>query len=198
MKESEPKELVLRTSRIYFLGNYFLAALVIVFIVLLWTNFDLKFTLLPSTGKEFRDTLLLLGLFALASVFVEQPEWERFRTKFFVTMNEVIKQQGILTKERVILPYATVADIRIEKSIIGRLLNYGTLSVSSFKTGSDMVMKGIRNPEKIHVMIQNRVNLIREGQMEFFKKEEKPEEVVRKEVKLKDTKEDLENKKKEN
>ena len=74
-------------------------------------------------------------------VMIEQPEWARFRTKFIVTMNEVIKQEGILTKERVILPYATVADIRVEKSMTGRVLNYGNLSVSSFKAGSDMVMK---------------------------------------------------------
>lgn len=167
------KEIVLKTSRIYFLGNYIIAGLVIIFLFLLYFSFGMEFTLFPKTQFEMVSTLILLGIFGIATAMIEQPEWQRFRTHFVVTMNEVIEQRGILNKERIILPYATVADMRIEKSVLGRILNYGNLSVSSFKTGSDMVMKGIRHPEKIHVMIQNRVNLIREGQLEFFKGGEK-------------------------
>lgn len=172
----EPKEVILKTSRIYFLGNYIIALLIIIFLLLLYFVFDMKFNLFPVSQSEFISTLILLGVFGVAAAMMEQPEWERFRTHFIVTMNEVIKYHGILNKERVILPYATVADIRVEKSVMGRIFNYGTLSVSSFKAGSDMVMKGIGNPEKIHVMIQNRVNLIREGQIEMFSKKEEKEE----------------------
>ncbi len=172
----EPKEVVLKTSRIYFLGNYIIAGLVIILLLLLYFSFDMRFTPFPTTQSELISTLILLGIFGIATAMVEQPEWERFRTRFFVTMNEVMEYRGILNKERIILPYGTVADIRVEKSVMGRILNYGTLSVSSFKAGSDMVMKGIRHPEKVHVMIQNRVNLIREGQMEFFKPKDEGKE----------------------
>lgn len=174
--EQMPDELVLKTSRIYFLGNYFIAGLIIVALILSYFVFGLQFSFLPKTGSELLSTTLVLVVFAGALMFVEQPEWARFRTKLIVTMNEVIKHEGILTKERVVLPYATVADIRVEKSFLGRLLNYGTLSVSSFKAGSDMIMKGVRRPEKVHVMIQNRVNLIREGQIQMFKKKEEDKE----------------------
>lgn len=169
----EPKEVVLKTSRIYFLGNYIIATLVIIFLLLLYFTFQLKFTLLPKTSSEMTSTLILLGILGTAAAMVEQPEWVRFGKSFIVTMNEVIEQKGILNKHRIILPYATVADIRIEKTVLGRILGYGTLSVSSFKAGSDMVMHGVRHPEKIHIMIQNRVNLVREGQMLFFGKGEK-------------------------
>lgn len=172
----ELKEVILKTSRIYFLGNYIIAFLIIVFLLLLYFSFNLTFTLFPRTQSDLLSTLILLGIFGIAMVMIEQPEWARFRTKFIVTMNEVMKHEGILNKERVILPYATVADIRVEKSMIGRILNYGNLSVSSFKAGSDMVMKGIRYPEKVHVMIQNRVNLVREGQLQMFGKGEDKEE----------------------
>ena len=172
----EPKEIVLKTSRIYFLVNYILAALVIVFILLLYFTFGLKFTLFPKTQSEIVQTFIFLIVIGVAVAFIEQPEWARFRTKFIITMNEVIKHEGILNKERVILPYATVADIRVEKSLLGRILNYGTLSVSSFKAGSDIIMKGIRYPEKIHVMIQNRVNLVREGQLQMFGKDKEEKE----------------------
>ncbi|MBU5537168.1 MAG: PH domain-containing protein [Candidatus Aenigmatarchaeota archaeon] len=169
--DEEPKEVVIKTSRIYFLGNYIIAVLVVIFLLLIYFIFDIKFTLFPKTQSELISTLILMGIFGIAVAMVEQPEWTRFRTKFIVTMNEVIKQEGILNKEKVILPYATVADIRVEKSLIGRIFNYGNLSVSSFKAGSDMVMKGIRYPEKIHTIIQNRVNLVRESQLEMFGKD---------------------------
>jgi len=196
--EKESKEIVLKPARIYFLGNYIIVALIIIFLLLLYFIFDMKFALFPTTQSEMVSTLILLGIFGMGAAMVEQPEWERLRIKFIVTMNEVMEYKGILNKERVILPYATVADIRVEKSVMGRILNYGTLSVSSFKAGSDMVMKGIRHPEKIHVMIQNRVNLIREGQLEMFGKGKEPEP-TRKERKPKiiESRDELENKKKE-
>jgi len=189
--EKEPKEITLKPARIYFLGNYIVATLIIIFLLLVYLIFDMKFTLFPTTQSEMISTLILLGIFGIAAAMVEQPEWERFRIRFIVTMNEVMEYKGILNKERVILPYATVADIRVEKTVMGRILNYGTLSVSSFKAGSDMVMKGIRHPEKIHVMIQNRVNLIREGQLEMFGKGKEVE------VKTTDDREILENRRKE-
>lgn len=191
----DPKEIILKPARIYFLGNYIIATLVTIFLLLLYLNFDMKFTLFPTTQSDMISTLIILGIFGIAAAMVEQPEWERFRIKFIVTMNEVMEYKGILNKERVILPYATVADIRVEKSVMGRILNYGTLSVSSFKAGSDMVMKGIRQPEKIHVMIQNRVNLIREGQLEMFGKGKEPEETRK--LKATDSIENLENRRKE-
>ncbi|MBI2084489.1 MAG: PH domain-containing protein [Candidatus Aenigmarchaeota archaeon] len=170
--ENEHKELVLTTSRFYFLGNYFIALLTIIFLVLAYTSFNFTFTLTPKNQSELVSTLVVLGIAAIAVVMVEQPEWEKFRTKFFVTMNEVVKEEGIIQKERVVLPYATVADIRAQMGFMGRLLNYGTVSVSSFKPGSDMVMKGVRRPEKVHIMIQNRVNMLREGQLQMFGKRE--------------------------
>ena len=191
----DPKEIILKPARIYFLGNYIIATLVTIFLLLLYLNFDMKFTLFPTTQSDMISTLIILGISGIAAAMVEQPEWERFRIKFIVTMNEVMEYKGILSKERVILPYATVADIRVEKSVMGRILNYGTLSVSSFKAGSDMVMKGIRQPEKIHVMIQNRVNLIREGQLEMFGKGKEPEETRK--LKATDSIENLENRRKE-
>lgn len=190
--EKEPEEIVLKTSRIYFLGNYIIAGLIIIFLLLSYFTFDLTFTLFPKAKSELLSTLILLGVFGLALTMIEQPEWERIRKKFIVTMNEVIEHKGILNKEKIILPYATVADIRVEKNILGRILNYGTLSVSSFKSGSDLILKGVRKPERIYVMIQNRVNLIREGQMAFFKGDDKEEQ-----PKSEDNMEELENKKNE-
>ncbi len=188
--EDQPREMVIKTSRIYFIGNYILGILGIIFIILIYFNFHMKFSLVPKTVSELTSTMELLAMAGIVSFLLEQPEIERFRTRFFITMNEVIKEEGILRKERVILPYATVADVRVEMGVIGRFLNYGNLSVGSFKAGSDMVMKGVRKPEKMHVMIQNRVNLIREGQIEMFETKDGRRERSKKVEKL-DENEDI-------
>ncbi len=189
----ESGRLVLTTSRIHFMGNYFIALLTIIFLVLAYTSFGLTFTLFPKAQSELVSTLVVLGIVGIAVAMIEQPEWEKFRTKFHVTMNEVIKEEGILRREKVVLPYATVADIRVSKGFLGRFLDYGTISVSSFKTGSDMVMKGVRNPDKVHSMIQNRVNMLREGQLQMIGRTEKEPKTES----VKDSIKDLENKKAE-
>lgn len=173
--EEEPKEIVLKPSRIYFLGNYIIAGLVFIFLILLYITFNFSFTLFPKTQSELISTMIFLGIFGIGVAMIEQPEWERFRIRIIVTMNDVVKEEGILKKHRISLPYGTVADARIERSPLGRIFNYGTLIVSSFKEGSDMKMHGIRDPVKIHTIIQNRVNKLREGQLEFWEKQSKPE-----------------------
>ncbi|MBI2542625.1 MAG: PH domain-containing protein [Candidatus Aenigmarchaeota archaeon] len=190
--EEGQKELVLKSARISYLGNYIIALLTIVFLVLLYFQFGMTFSLTPKTQSELISTLILLGIAGIASFMIEQPEWDRLRHYFIITMNEVIKHEGIINKHKVILPYATVADISVKKNFLGRILDYGDLTVSSFKTGSDMMMKGVRSPEKYYTMIQNRVNLIREGQLQMFGKkgqrdEEEPAE----------SREELEDRKKE-
>ncbi len=177
--DKESDQLVLKTSRISFLSNYLVAILAIVFLVLFMTASDLEFNLFPKTKDEMLFTLEILGVLAVISGLIEQPEWVRFRTHYIITNNEVIKEEGILNKHRLILPYQSVADVRADRDFLGRLLNYGTVSVSGFKAGSDIDMKGIKNPREMHEMVQNRVNMIREGQMKFFgdgKKEKEEKE----------------------
>lgn len=172
MGETLETEVLLKASRISFIPNYILTGLVLVFLVLLINAFDLKFALLPKTPFELYSSMIILLILAVGASFAEQPEWKRFFEHYIVTYNEVIEEKGILSKHKIILPYQSVADVRVERSFFGRILNYGNVFVSGFKAGSDIEMKGIRHPQKIHEMVQNRVNMIREGQMQFFKKKE--------------------------
>ena len=172
MGETLETEVLLKTSRISFIPNYILTGLVLIFLILLINAFDLKFALLPKTPSELYSSMVILLVLAVGAAFAEQPEWKRFSEHYIVTYNEVIEEKGIFNKHKIILPYQSVGDVRVERSFFGRILNYGNVLVSGFKTGSDIDMKGIRNPQKIHEIVQNRVNMIREGQMQFFKKKE--------------------------
>ena len=111
------------------------------------------------------NLIIFFVLLALAAGMAEEPEWERILRRYIVTNNEIIKIEGLFTKKKTVIPYQTVADIRVTKTPLGRILNYGTVLVGGFKQGDDIVLKGMRNPDEVYRVIQNKVNLLREKQM---------------------------------
>lgn len=173
--EKEPEELLLKTSRVSFLSNYFIGILVLIFLVLLINTFDMKFRFLPKSTNELFSTLEILGIMAVAAAFMEEPEWIRFTRQYVVTRDEVIEIEGLLSKRKIILPYQSISEVTVRKSLIGRVLNYGDVFIGAFRSGSDINMKGIRNAHKIHELIQNRINLLRKGQLEFWEVAKKGE-----------------------
>jgi membrane protein YdbS with pleckstrin-like domain len=162
------EEITIKTSRIAYINNYIIAVLVIVFAILFRNTFGLTFTLLPHSLVEMGSSYLILGFFAVAAFLIEQPEWERFTKQYVITLNDVIAVEGLLTKRRIVLPYGSISEVTVNKSVFGRMLNYGDLFLGAFRTGSDIHMKGMRNASRIHEIIQNRINMIRESQIGFF------------------------------
>lgn len=168
-KDHKWDDLNIKTSRISFLSNYIIGSLAIIFIVLFLNAFTLKFTLFPKTLNDMFSSLAILGLVMIAGVLLEQPEWVRFMRRYKVTLNEVIEIDGLFTKKKIILPYQSIAEVTVKRDILGRMLNYGDVSVSAFGSGTGVHIRGVRNAEKIHELIQNRINILREGQLGFFK-----------------------------
>lgn len=179
MKEekAEPENLIIKTSRVSFLSNYIIGVLAIVFLVLLLNSFDLKFTFFATTLNQLFSTLLILGLMLVAAMLMEQPEWIRFMRTYVVTRDEVVEIEGILSKRKIILPYASISEVTVRRNLLGRLLNYGDVFIGAFRTGSDIHMRGIKDAHKIHELIQNRINLLRKGQLEFWDKARKKGEI---------------------
>jgi membrane protein YdbS with pleckstrin-like domain len=175
--EREPGELVLKTSRLSYLYNYFIGALAIIFLLLFIGAFGLEFSFFPKTNHSAGTTLATLGLLAIAAWVIEQPELARFMRTYIVTRDEVIEIEGILTKRKIILPYQSISEVTVRKGPIGRMLNYGDVFIGAFRTGSDINMKGIKNAHKIHELIQNRINLLRKGQLDFWEKAKDKKEI---------------------
>jgi len=92
---------------------------------------------------------------------MEEPSIEQWRRKYIVTNNEVIKIEGILRKRRISIPHGNIADIRVKKGIWGRLFNFGDLEISGMK--ENISMKGIRNPDQVYKIVENKISLMREG-----------------------------------
>jgi membrane protein YdbS with pleckstrin-like domain len=169
-KQEGLEEIEYKTSRISFLSNYLIAALAIIFFILVITTFNLNFRFLPKNTNELFDTLVILGLAAIAAGLIEQPEWVRFMRTYLVTRDEVIEVEGILSKRKIILPYQSISEVTVRRSLLGRILNYGDVYIGAFRAGSDIHMRGIKNAHKVHELIQNRINLLRKGQLDYWEK----------------------------
>jgi membrane protein YdbS with pleckstrin-like domain len=79
--------------------------------------------------------------------------------KYVITNNEVMKVEGILRKKKFAIPYQSIADVKMSKGVVGRIFNFGNIEIMGFK--EPIHMKGIRNPDEVLRIIENKVNLMR-------------------------------------
>jgi uncharacterized membrane protein YdbT with pleckstrin-like domain len=163
-------------------------------------TFGLTFALSPQSVGELISTLVILGFLGLAAFLIEQPEWERFTRKYIVSQNDVVEIDGLISKRKIMIPYGSITQVTLKKSFVGRILKYGDLYVSVYSEGGSIHMKGIRNATEIHEIIQNRINMVREGQLTFFggkpEKKERKEESEEFEEEVEEKKETKKKKKK--
>lgn len=163
--EKMERNLVYRTSRVHFLDNYIITLLVLIILAVVSPMLNIFGNLLHLA--------LFFGILSIVAGFAEQPEWERLFKKYTITNNEIKKTEGIFDKKETIIPYQSVADVTVTKSFFGRMLNVGTVHVRGFKEGGDITLKGMRNPEEVQRIIQNKINLLRETTISGLKKKEK-------------------------
>jgi len=157
-----------KAARKAFMGNYFLATLAIFFFLLVALRFNLYFSLIPLSFDALINNIVILGFFWVISFMFEQPILEGMIRKYYVTPNEVIKIEGIFNKNRVALPYQSIADINVSKSFFGRIFNYGNVKVAGFKDSIEM--RSMSDPEEIQKIIQNKINIMRESTINMRKK----------------------------
>ncbi len=154
--------LVYRTARIHYFTNYVIMALVSIVLILIFPSLDIFRNLL--------HLIIFFALLAIASGFAEEPEWRRLFRKYVITNNEIKKIEGMFDKKEIIIPYQSVADVTIKKSFLGRILNVGNVYVRGFKEGGDIEMTGMRHPEEVQRIVQNKINLLRETTLKAWKK----------------------------
>jgi len=164
--------LVYRRSYISYIENYIMAALALAFLFLLWPYLNINFYLTPKTPQQLLETMVIL-LFACFLVFlIEEPSIEGYRRRYVITNHEIMKIEGIFNKKKTAIPYQSVANIKISKNVLARMLNYGTLQITCIgKEGNDIIMKGIKSPDEVYNIIKNKISLMRETIIRRQKKE---------------------------
>ncbi len=155
--EKQGHGLVYRTSRIYYFTNYVIVALVVIILAILYPMLNIFTNLLHLA--------LFFGIMAIGAGFAEQPEWEILFKKYIVTNNEIMKLEGILNKRKTVIPFQNVSDITVTKTFNERIFKIGTVHVRGFKEGADIILKGMRDPDEVQGIIQEKINLIRDKTM---------------------------------
>ncbi|MEM5801939.1 MAG: PH domain-containing protein [Candidatus Aenigmatarchaeota archaeon] len=165
--------LVYKTSRVSYIENYVIIILLLVFFYLLWPylNIDFLRAFYSKNPADLLPLFLTLSIIPIITFFLEEPVIEQWIRQYLLTKNEVVKIEGIFRKKRIAIPYNNISDVRLDKGILGRIFNFGNVIVSGFKT--EIVMKGIRNPDEVYRIINYR---IRQRIIPRIKKREKVEE----------------------
>ena len=132
----------IRSSRISFMGNYFLG------ISLLFLTYVANSTLnLPTIIDYF--------LLMIAMLLFLEPEGIILYRSYRLDSDHISEIKGVFVKRITAIPYRAIADQRLKKGIIGRILNYGDVIVTGSK--AQINMKGIRRPERIYEEIEKKL-----------------------------------------
>jgi len=150
-----------RTSRISYVPNYFIAALTIIFLLLLWQKYNLTFNTVAATNSELISDLIIFGFIVVIIYLIEEADMEKILRQYSVTNNEVVKTEGIIRKKRISIPYQSVADLKVNKGVIGRMFNFGDVEVTGVK--ENIKMKGMKNPEEIYRLLEKKIARFRGG-----------------------------------
>ncbi|MBI4015860.1 MAG: PH domain-containing protein [Candidatus Aenigmarchaeota archaeon] len=132
----------LKPSRISFVTNYFLSA-VLVSIV----------GAVKALGLYINE----VGIAAaggLVLILLVIPEIARVRHLYKITPSQVVQEVGILKKQRDSIFLNNIADLNSDQNFSQRLLMFGDIKIGSSSGAEKIVLKGIRNPREIVIELE--------------------------------------------
>lgn len=135
-----------RRSRISYIHNYILVLLLLAFLYLLF----------PYVHLENLVWMAAVGIISLISLaLILEPEYERSYRYYQIEENELSMVEGIFSKKKLSLMYENITDILVSRTVRGRVLNFGDLTVTGIR--NDILIRGIRNPNKIYKYIREKI-----------------------------------------
>jgi uncharacterized membrane protein YdbT with pleckstrin-like domain len=89
-----------------------------------------SFIAFKATDDQHTFLLLLAGALGVASVTLFVPAWlKRFGTEIAVTDRRIIHKTGLIQRQTTETNMAKVESVDVSQSILGRLFDYGTVTV---------------------------------------------------------------------
>ena len=139
--------------RFYVTAIFFLIlAAVSFFRVVQWfaPTFDL-----PDIAGWNLSTLLAIFFLFLALVAFLTAELKQKTTRYIVTDNKIIREDGILNKRTAMVPYTQLERVDLQQSLAQRILRIGSLVVD---TGDDSItIDMVPHPKRIQELLSNRM-----------------------------------------
>jgi uncharacterized membrane protein YdbT with pleckstrin-like domain len=122
---------------------------------LIWPAFVLVIEVFIATwaffafdSTVFRWIVVVVGVIILTWQ-VALPFLTWLTTQYVFTSRRIIVRRGLLTKQGRDMPLSKVNNVSFEVSVLGRVLNYGTLEVESASDDGDLVINDVPNVEDI-------------------------------------------------
>ena len=129
------KIIITRSRKSFFIGYVFF----VLFVLIILSLYALD---------VFSDLMIYLLSFPAVYLFL-LPEYSKVDKKYFIKEENVEEVSGIITKKRNIIPWNLVANVSMKKGIVGTMLDYGDIIISTMSGKGDIVMRGISSPEKV-------------------------------------------------
>lgn len=136
----------LKISRVSFIWNYVIGL------------FLFSYLLLSVVTISLSQTLTIFFVLLILLFFLEPESIIAYYT-YFMDPDNITEIKGVLTKKQVSIPYRSISGQRLSKSFVGRIFNYGNIIVTS--TNNQINIKGIRDPEKLYRMIEEKLDKYR-------------------------------------
>ena len=122
---------------------------------LIWPTFVLVIEVFIATWAffAFSSTIFRWIVVAVGVVIllwqVAFPFLTWLTTQYVFTSRRIIVRRGLLTKQGRDMPLSKVNNVSFEVSVLGRVLNYGTLEVESASDDGDLIINDVPNVEDI-------------------------------------------------
>ena len=109
----------------------------------------------PSVAGISVSTILAAFLLFLALVALLAGELRRKTTRYIITDNKIIREDGILNKNTEMIPYTQLERVDLHQTLLQRILRIGTIVVD---TGDDSLnIDMIRRPAQVQELLSNRL-----------------------------------------
>jgi uncharacterized membrane protein YdbT with pleckstrin-like domain len=103
------------------------------------------FALLVSSGRDGVGPLLALAPLAIGVILILVAVIGRLTTELVLTDRRIITKSGLISRDTLEMNLAKVESVRVNQGLIGRILNYGDVTVVG--TGdSHEPLRGIADP----------------------------------------------------
>ncbi|MGH9397974.1 MAG: PH domain-containing protein [Terriglobia bacterium] len=127
-------------------------------------SFAARFFYAASSARNADDAQMWLnlawtfGVFAAIAAILAQ--FYRWISRFILTDRRVVLKNGIFRQRSTEFLLPSVESVLVEFPILGRLFNYGTLTVRGFGGSRDSI-KRVPKPERVRELIEDRQSLDR-------------------------------------
>lgn len=113
--------------------------------------------IVQSLIPELYNYLIAGILILIAIVYMISTEISRLRKKYILTQTGIVKERGLIIKEKKTYNLSEVKEINLSRNVFGFIFNRGDLVLRFGKKGK-LIMENIKNPEKIEKEIISVLN----------------------------------------